>query len=100
MREALAEFFGTFVLILFGIGVVAQVVLSQQTAGSYLSINLAWGLAVTMGCDVAGGVSGAHMNPAVTIALAIHRGALPPFPSTPHRQRPRVSHEIDRRSGQ
>ena len=74
MREALAEFFGTFVLILLGVGVVAQVVLSQQTAGSYLSINLAWGLAVTMGCYVAGGVSGAHMNPAVTIALAIHRG--------------------------
>src|SRR5688572_31985232 len=72
-REALAEFLGTFVLILFGVGVVAQVVLSQQAAGSYLSINLAWGLAVTMGCYVAGGVSGAHMNPAVTIALAIHR---------------------------
>jgi len=74
MREALAEFFGTFVLILFGVGVVAQVVLSQNTAGTFLSINLAWGLAVTMGCYVAGGVSGAHMNPAVTIALAIHRG--------------------------
>jgi MIP family channel proteins len=73
MREALAEFFGTFVLILLGVGVVAQVVLSQQTAGTYLSINLAWGLAVTMGIYVAGGVSGAHMNPAVTIALATHR---------------------------
>jgi glycerol uptake facilitator-like aquaporin len=71
LREALAEFLGTFVLILFGVGVVAQVVLSRQTAGSFLSINLAWGLAVTMGCYVAGGVSGAHMNPAVTIALAI-----------------------------
>jgi MIP family channel proteins len=74
VREALAEFIGTFVLILFGVGVVAQVVLSQQTAGSYLSINLAWGLGVTMGCYVAGGVSGAHLNPAVTIALAVHRG--------------------------
>jgi MIP family channel proteins len=73
-RETLAEFLGTFVLILFGTGVVAQVVLSQQTAGTFLSINFAWGLAVTMGCYVAGGVSGAHMNPAVTIALAVHRG--------------------------
>lgn len=73
-RELLAEFLGTFVLILFGVGVVAQVVLSQQTAGAYLSINLAWGLGVTMGCYVAGGVSGAHLNPAVTIALAMHRG--------------------------
>ena len=74
IREALAEFLGTFVLILFGAGVVAQVVLSRQAAGSYLSINLAWGLGVTMGCYVAGGVSGAHINPAVTIALAVHRG--------------------------
>lgn len=74
VREALAEFLGTFVLILFGVGVVAQVVLSHQTAGSYLSINLGWGLAVTMGCYVAGGVSGAHLNPAVTLALAVHRG--------------------------
>lgn len=73
-REALAEFLGTFVLIVFGVGVVAQVVLSGQTAGTYLSINLAWGLGVAMGCYVAGGVSGAHLNPAVTIALAVHRG--------------------------
>lgn len=74
LREAFAEFLGTFVLIMFGLGVVAQVVLSGQTAGTYLSINLAWGLGVVMGCYVAGGVSGAHLNPAVTIALAVHRG--------------------------
>jgi len=73
-REVFAEFLGTFVLIVFGLGVVAQVVLSKETAGTYLSINLAWGLAVTMGCYVAGGVSGAHLNPAVTLALAVHRG--------------------------
>ena len=73
-RELLAEFLATFVLIVFGAGVVAQVVLSRQGAGTFLSINFAWGLAVTMGCYVAGGVSGAHMNPAVTLALAVHRG--------------------------
>jgi MIP family channel proteins len=72
-RELLAEFLGTFVLIVFGVGVVAQVVLSKGAAGGYLSINLAWGLAVTMGCYVAAGVTGAHLNPAVTIALAVHR---------------------------
>jgi len=72
-RELLAEFFGTFILIVFGVGVVAQVVLSRQTAGSYLSVNIAWGLAVAMGCYVAAGVTGAHLNPAVTIALAAHR---------------------------
>ena len=72
-RELLAEFLGTFVLIVFGIGVVAQVVLSKGAAGSTLSINIAWGLAVTMGCYVAAGVTGAHLNPAVTLALAVHR---------------------------
>ena len=73
-RELLAEFLGTFVLITIGVGVVAQFVLSGAAASSQLAINIVWGLAVTMGCYVSGGVSGAHMNPAVTIALAVHRG--------------------------
>src|SRR5437763_15126673 len=73
-REAAAEFLGTFVLIVFGTAVVAQVVLSGQSHGGYLSINIAWGLAVTMGVYVAGGVTGAHLNPAVTLAVAVHRG--------------------------
>jgi MIP family channel proteins len=73
LRELLAEFFGTFVLIVFGVGVVAQVLLSRQTAGTYLSINIGWGLAVAMGCYVCAGVTGAHLNPAVTLALAAHR---------------------------
>lgn len=72
-RELYAEFLGTLVLIVFGAGVVAQVVLSKQQNGSYLSINLAWGLGVTMAIYVAGGVSGAHLNPAVTLALAMRR---------------------------
>lgn len=72
-RELLAECLGTFVLIVFGVGVVAQTVLSRNTAGSPLGIHLGWGLAVTMACYVAGGVSGAHLNPAVTLALAVHR---------------------------
>jgi MIP family channel proteins len=73
LRELLAEFLGTFVLIVFGVGVVAQVVLSKGAAGSYLSINIAWGLAVVMGCYVCAGVSGAHLNPAVTLGFAVHR---------------------------
>ncbi len=72
-REAAAEFLGTFVLIVFGSAVVAQVLLSGGSHGGYLSINLAWGLAVMMGVYVSAGVSGAHLNPAVTLALAVHR---------------------------
>lgn len=70
-RELFAEMLGTFVLITFGSAVVAQVILSGKNNGEYLSINLGWGLAVTMGIYVAGGVSGAHLNPAVTFALAV-----------------------------
>jgi MIP family channel proteins len=73
-REALAEFLGTFVLIVFGTAVVAQVVLSGNANGTYISINIGWGLAVTMAIYVSAGVSGAHLNPAVTLALAVHRG--------------------------
>jgi MIP family channel proteins len=73
-REAAAEFLGTFVLLVFGIGVVAQVVLSGQQAGQYLSINIGWGVAVMLGVYASAGVSGAHLNPAVTLALAVHRG--------------------------
>jgi MIP family channel proteins len=73
-RAVLAEFFGTFILIAFGVAVVAQVNLGGGNNGQYLSINIAWGLAVTMGVYVSGGVSGGHLNPAVTLAAAVwHR---------------------------
>jgi len=49
------------------------VVLSKSTAGSFLAINITWGLAVMMGCYVSAGVTGAHLNPAVTLALAVRR---------------------------
>jgi MIP family channel proteins len=73
-REVAAEFLGTFVLIVFGLGVVAQFVLGGGANGQYLSVNLGWGLAVTMGIYVSAGISGAHLNPAVTLALALRRG--------------------------
>src|SRR5689334_19619427 len=70
--ELLAEFLGTMVLIIFGDGVVAMVVALGK--GDWQTITWAWGLAVVMGVYVAGGVSGAHLNPAVTLALAVRRG--------------------------
>lgn len=57
LREMAAEFLGTFILISFGAGVVAQVVLSGGKHGEYLSINLGWALGVIMGIYVAAGVS-------------------------------------------
>src|SRR5919197_1494584 len=81
--ELLSEFLGTFVLIAFGDGVVAMTVaaLNQSGRGSqifaasgdWLLIAWGWALAVALGVYVAGGVSGAHINPAVTLALAVKR---------------------------
>jgi glycerol uptake facilitator len=70
--ELAAEFAGTMILILFGVGVVAQVV--GGGIGDHDSIAWAWGLGVTLGVYVAGRISGAHLNPAVTVALAVFKG--------------------------
>ena len=70
--ELAAEFAGTMILILFGVGVVAQV--AGGGIGDHDSIAWAWGLGVMLGVYVAGRISGAHLNPAVTIALAAVRG--------------------------
>src|SRR5215813_12131964 len=78
--ELVAEFLGTLVLILLGNGVVAMVVLFGSGApgeivkGGYTNITFGWGLGVVMGIYIAGKVTGAHLNPAVTIALAVFRG--------------------------
>lgn len=73
MTPFVAEFLGTFLLILLGNGVVANVVL-KQTKGhgsGWIVITTAWGLAVYVAVLVAGPYSGAHLNPAVTVSLAI-----------------------------
>jgi glycerol uptake facilitator protein len=72
LGEMAAEFAGTFILILFGVGVVAQVVAAG--IGGHDSIAWAWGFGVTLGVYVAGKISGGHLNPAVTIALAAFKG--------------------------
>ncbi|KAF4321822.1 hypothetical protein BBO99_00004565 [Phytophthora kernoviae] len=71
VRAYLAEFVGTFILVLIGDGSVAQYVLGGGDAGHYLSVNLAWGIALLFGIHFSGGVSGGHLNPAVTLTLAV-----------------------------
>ncbi len=80
MREPFAEFFGTFIMILFGNGSVAQVLLStgETTApggngfGQYQSISWGWGLGVMLGIYVAGD-SGGFLNPAITLCFCVYR---------------------------
>ncbi|HLI08987.1 MAG TPA: MIP family channel protein [Ktedonobacteraceae bacterium] len=75
--EAIAEFFGTMVLILFGDGCVAVFGLFGTSQGvgiganTWVVIIFGWGLAVMLGVYVAGAASGAHLNPAVTLAFAV-----------------------------
>lgn len=72
MNTFLAEFVGTALLILLGDGVVGGVVLrgTKNENSGWIVITLGWGLAVTFAVYAVGGVSGAHLNPAVTLALA------------------------------
>jgi glycerol uptake facilitator protein len=71
----IGEFLGTALLVLLGDGVVASVVLMNKQA-DWIVITTGWGLAVTLGLYVSGRLSGGHLNPAVTLALAI-RGEVP-----------------------
>ena len=72
MDAYIAEFIGTMILLLLGDGVVANVLLkgSKGEAGGWIVITFGWGMAVAMAVYSVGWVSGAHINPAVTIGLA------------------------------
>ena len=71
---AVAEFFGTFILVFFGTGVIAAAVLTQAQVGLW-QVAAVWGIGVTLGIYVSVEQSGAHLNPAVTLALTFWRRA-------------------------
>ncbi|MBV6641244.1 MAG: aquaporin, partial [Cyclobacteriaceae bacterium] len=73
MNEIIAEFIGTFILLLLGNGVNANVSLKNTFANSsgWIVIAFGWGIAVFVAVFIAGSVSGAHINPAVTVGLAV-----------------------------
>jgi glycerol uptake facilitator protein len=96
LGECMAEFLGTLVLVAFGAGSVAVAVAGLPgsgrtegpttfflSSGDWLLITWGWAMAVVFGVYVAGGVSGAHINPAVTLAFAVRRrfpwAKVPPY---------------------
>jgi glycerol uptake facilitator protein len=82
LGECLAEFMGTMILVLFGLGTLATFALFTRAglgnaptpfAYEWIMVALGWGLALMLGIYLAGTVSGAHINPAVTLAMAMRR---------------------------
>ncbi|KAH9980304.1 putative aquaporin 4 [Lactifluus volemus] len=80
IREPAAEMLGTMMLTLVGTAANCQVVLTSNTGvasspkGDYLSICFGWACSVSLGVWISGGVSGGHVNPVVTLCMAIFRG--------------------------
>lgn len=73
MTEFIGELFGTAILIIFGAGVCANTSLNKSYAkdAGWIVVALGWGLAVTLAIYAVGNISGAHLNPAVTLGLAL-----------------------------
>jgi aquaglyceroporin related protein len=80
IRAPMAELIGVAIFVILGTGVDCQVVLSTNPAvasspkGDFLSVNFGWAIGLALGAWVSGGISGGHLNPAVTLAMATWRG--------------------------
>ncbi|KAL6031107.1 hypothetical protein STEG23_001921, partial [Scotinomys teguina] len=70
-KETVSEFLGTFIMIVLGCGSVAQAVLSRGHLGGIVTINIGFAMSVVMAIYVTGGVSGGHINPAVSFAMCV-----------------------------
>ncbi|XP_054706631.1 aquaporin-7-like [Uloborus diversus] len=70
IRQCTAEFFGTFILVMYGDLTLAMSILGGQGVPDALAATWAWGVGIILGITVSGSVSGGHINPAVTLAFA------------------------------
>src|SRR5437763_11885341 len=70
IARCLAEVLGTFLLIFFGCGAVHVAVLTGALSGLW-QVAIVWGVAIMIAIYVVGGISGAHINPAITLAAAV-----------------------------
>jgi len=71
--QCIAEFLGTGLIVFFGVGCVAALKLADAQLGQW-EISIIWGLSVAMAIYLTAGVSGAHLNPAVTLTLWLFAG--------------------------
>ena len=79
LRQGLAECLGTFLLVLLGDGAIAQYKMQSKQNGTqtdFLAVALGYGFALMIGILASGGVSGGHLNPAVTLAMAALRNGV------------------------
>ncbi|KAM5340929.1 aquaporin-9 [Glossophaga mutica] len=70
-RETLSEFLGTLIMVVLGCGCVAQATLSRGHFGGIITMNVGFAMAVSMAIYVTGGVSGGHINPAVSLTMCL-----------------------------
>jgi len=73
LSQCLGEFFGTLVLVFFGVGIVNAAVLAGVTQGLW-QVAAVWGGGVALAIYATGAISGAHLNPAITVAMTVWRG--------------------------
>ncbi|XP_068995481.1 aquaporin-10a [Embiotoca jacksoni] len=71
VRECMAEFLGTFIFLFFGLSAAAQVKTSRDQKGQFLSVNMAFSVGVMSAMYLTKGITGSHLNPAVTLSLCV-----------------------------
>lgn len=71
--QVFAEFLGTFILVLWGLGTQAQVIAARKATDDYISISWGWGVVFMLAIYVSSGISGGHINPFLTVSLAVFR---------------------------